>query len=143
MRRGKGFVQVQVHHVHAEIAGARDAGERVHIGAVHVEERAAFVEDGGNFCDAFLEDAESAGVGQHQRGDVVADKFAQVIGVNLAAAVGFDVLHFVSGDDDRGRIGAVRGIGDQDFVARIALAFQVRANHQQAGEFALRAGGGL
>ena len=126
MRRGESFVQVQVHHVHAEIAGTRDAGERVHIGAVHVEQRAAFVQDGGNFGDAFFEDAEGAGIGDHQGGDVVGDKFAQVIGVDLAAAIGFDVLHFVSGNDHGGGIGAVRGIGDQNFVARIALAFADR-----------------
>ena len=122
-------MQVQVHHVHAEIAGARDAGKRVHIGAVHVEQSAAFVKDGGNFGDAFFEDAKRAGIGEHQRGDVVGDKFAQVVGVKLAAAIGLDVLNLVSGDDDRGWIGAVRGIRDQNFVARIALTFQVRANH--------------
>ncbi len=71
------------------------------------------MQDRGNFGDAFFEDAESAGIGDHQRGDVVGDKFAQVIGIELAATIGFDVLHFVSGDDDGRGIGAVRGIGDQ------------------------------
>ena len=37
----------------------------------------------------------------------------------------------------------MRGIRNQNFLARIALALQVGANHQQAGQFALRAGGGL
>ena len=132
-----------MHHVHAEIAGARDAGQRVHIGAVHVKQGAAFVEDRGDFGDALFEDSQRAGIGDHQRGDVVGDEFAEMIGIDLAAAIGFDVLHFVAGDDDGGGIGAVRGIGDQDFVARVALAFEIGANHQQAGEFALRAGGGL
>ena len=36
VRRRKSLVQVEVHHVHAEVAGTRDAGQRVHVGAVHV-----------------------------------------------------------------------------------------------------------
>ena len=60
MRRRKGLVQVQVHHVDAEIAGPRDACQRVHVGAVHVEQRAALVQDFGNFRDALFEHAERA-----------------------------------------------------------------------------------
>jgi hypothetical protein len=71
------------------------------------------------------------------------DEFAQVVGIDLAAGVGLDILHFVSGENHRRGIGAVRGIGNQNFLARVALAFEIRANHQQAGEFTLRAGGGL
>ena len=40
VRRGKCFVQIEVHHVDAEISGARDAGKRVHVRAVHVKQRA-------------------------------------------------------------------------------------------------------
>ena len=70
VRRGEGLVQVEVHDVHAEIAGARLADERVHVGAVHVEERALGVEDVGDLVDLALEDAERVRVGEHQRGDV-------------------------------------------------------------------------
>ena len=38
VRRGEGLVQVQVHDVDAEIAGARLAAERIHVGAIHVEQ---------------------------------------------------------------------------------------------------------
>ena len=40
-------------------------------------------------------------------------------------------------------IGAVRGIGNQDLLARIAALFEQRADQQDAGQFAVRAGGGL
>ena len=40
VRRRKCLVQVEVHHVDAHVAGAGDADERVHVGAVHVEQRA-------------------------------------------------------------------------------------------------------
>ena len=82
------------------------------------------MQDGGDFRDALFENAERAGIRQHQRGDIFSGEFAQVIGVDLAARVRFDVLNFVSGDHHRCGIGAVRGIGDQNFFARIALAFR-------------------
>ena len=96
-----------------------------------------------NFADTLFENAESGGIREHQRGDVFGGVFAQVVGVELAAGVRFDVLHFVAGDHHRSRIRAVRRIGDENFFARIALRFEISANHQQAGEFALRASDGL
>ena len=38
-----------------------------------------------NLRDAFLKYAESTWVGQHQRGDILGDELAKVIGVDLAA----------------------------------------------------------
>ena len=52
---------------------------------------------------------------------------------------GLDVLDFVAGDHRGGGIRAVRGIGNQNFLARIALLLEVRADQQQARQFALRA----
>jgi hypothetical protein len=37
----------------------------------------------------------------------------------------------------------MRGIGNQDFLARIAALFEQRADQEDAGEFAVRAGRGL
>ena len=63
-------MQVQVHHVDAEVAGADLADQRVHVGAVHVEQRALGVEDVGDLVDLVFEDAERGRVGEHQRGGV-------------------------------------------------------------------------
>ena len=70
--------------------------------------------------------------------------FFQARDVDLAALIRAHVFDFVSGDH-RGRgIGAVRGVGDQNFLARASLrVFEVGANQQQAGQFALRARRGL
>ena len=129
MGRRERLVQVEVHHIDAKIARARDARERVHVRAVHVEVCAAFVEDRGDFRDALFKDAERARIRQHERGDIVGAVFAQVIGVDLAAVVGLDVLHFVAGNHDGRGIRAVGGIGDQHLLARVALALKVGANH--------------
>ncbi len=96
-----------------------------------------------DFGDALLEDAERRRIGDHQGGDVGRDEFAKFVDVDLAVRFGLDVFDFIAGDDRGGGIGAVRGIGDQNLLSRIALLLQVRANQQQPGELALRAGGRL
>ncbi len=133
-------MQVEVHHVHAKIAGARDAGERVHVRAVHVQQRAVFVQDFGGLGDILLEHAERRRIRDHHGGHVVVHNLFQARDVDLAAFIRGHVFHVVAGNH-RGRgIGAVRGVGYQNFFARVSLrVFEVRANEQQAGEFALRA----
>ena len=66
------------------------------------------MQDVGNFGDALFKDTEGGGIGEHQGGDVFGDEFAKMVSVELAARIRLDVLHFVSGDDDRCGIRAVR-----------------------------------
>ena len=136
-------MQVQVHHVHAEIAGADFADQRVHVGAVHVEQAALGVHDVGDLVDLLLEDSQRVGIGEHERGDVFVHLRRQRGHVDHAVRVRLQILDRVA-DHRRGRrIGAVRGIGNQNFLARIALRLVIGADHQQAGQLAVRAGGGL
>src|SRR5882724_9857735 len=65
---------------------------------------------------------------------------AQLFEVCEAIGSGSHRFHCVAADDRRGRIGAVRGVWDEDFLARIAPFSQCRANHHQTGHLALRAG---
>ena len=73
VRSGKRLVQIEVHDVHAEAARLDHAGERVHIGAVHVKLGAAGVEQVGDFGDAGLEGAKRGRIGDHERGNVIVD----------------------------------------------------------------------
>ena len=136
-------MQVEVHHVHAEIAGARDAHQGVHVGAVHVEHGALLVQDFGHADDVVFEDAERVRVGDHERGDVVGHELFQGAEVDAAGLAGLDILHRVAGDGGGGRVGAVGGIRNQDLLARVAALFEQRADQQDAGELAVRAGRGL
>src|SRR6185503_15171759 len=56
VRSGKRFVEVEVNNVDAHVAGARDADECVHVGAVHVDEAAGFVNDVANLFDVPLKE---------------------------------------------------------------------------------------
>ena len=143
MRRRERLVQVQVHHIDAEIAGPRDADQRVHVGAVHVDHGALCVQNLGRVDDVLLEHAERVRIGDHQRGHIFGDDALQRGHVEHAGLARFDILHGVSGDGGRGRIGAVRRIGNQNLLARIAALFEQRANQQDAGELAMRARRGL
>ena len=143
VRRGEGFVQVEVHHVDAEVAGARLAYERVHVGAVHVEQRAFGVQDVGDAVNLALEDADGGGVGEHERGGVLVHHAGEFREVHHALRVRLEVGHLIAADRGGGGVGAVRRVRDQDLLARVALALVIRADKQDAGELAVRAGGGL
>ena len=139
MRRGKCFVQVQVHHVGAEIAGTCEAHQRIHIRAIHIEQRAFAVQDIGRRHDMRFENAQRIGVRDHQPGHVFGDGFLQRRKIQQALFVRPDVFHHVARDGRRGRVGAVRGVGNQDLLARVALLFEQRADQQDTRQLALRA----
>ena len=132
-----------MHHVDAEIAGAGDSRERVHIGAVHVEQSAARVQQFGNLGDARLERSERRRIRHHQRGDVFGDQRLEMLQIHLPARVRADVFDFVAGNHRGGGIGSVRRIGNQNFFASVAAARETCANQQQPGQLALGSGGGL
>ena len=143
VRRRERLVQVEVHHVDAEIARPRDAHQRVHVGAIHVHQRALAMQDLRRLRDILFENAERVRIGHHQAGDIVVDRAFQFRQIDRAARVRADVLHRVAGDGRGGRIGAVRRIGDENLLARIAALFEQRAHQQDAGQLAVRAGRGL
>ena len=122
--RGEGLVQVEVHHVDAEIAGPRDAHQRVHVGAVHVQHGAFLVQDLGHADDVVLEDAERVRVGHHQRGDVAGHQLFQGAEIDAAGFAGLDILHRVAGDGRGRRVGAVGRIRNQNLLARVAALLE-------------------
>ena len=65
--------------------------------------------------------------------------FAEFAEIYLAIGIRFDVFDFVSGDDYGCGIRAVRGVGDENFFARVAVFLMMRADKEEAGEFALGA----
>ena len=117
----EGLVQVEVADVGADVAGAAEADLRVHVGAVHVDLAAVLVDDLADFLDGFLEDAVGGGVGDHQRGEVLARarrpwrlRSARSMLPLVVAGDGDDLE---AGDDGAGGVGAVGGVGDQADVA--------------------------
>ena len=93
--------------------------------------------------DVFLEHADGVGIGDHDPGDIFGDGARQGFGIHHAARVGRDVFDRVAGHVRGGGVGAVGGIRNQKLLARVALSGERGVNQQNAGELAMRAGGGL
>src|SRR5581483_12004972 len=143
VRRRERLVQVQVHDVHAKVAGANLADQRVHVGAVHIELAALGVQDIGNLIDLLLENSQRVGIGKHEGGDVLVHLRRQCADVHHPGGIGFQVLHRVTADGGSRRIGAVGGVRNQNFLARVPLRFQIGTHHQNPRHLSVGAGGGL
>ncbi len=136
-------MQVEVHDVGAEIAGTHLAHQGVHVGAVHVHQRALGMQHVGNLMDLLLEDAQGVGIGEHQRGDVFVHLRFQRRHVDHARGVRLQVLHRVAAHRSGCGIGSVRRIGHQDFLARIALRLEIGPHQQDSGHLAVSTRGRL
>src|SRR4051812_25818196 len=83
MRRRKSLMQIQVNYINAHISRPGDADQRVHVGAVHINQAAGLMNDATNFLDVTFEHAEGVRVRQHQSGNItVGAKFAQVFKIS-------------------------------------------------------------
>ena len=92
VRRRESLVQVQVHHVHAEVAGPYLAHQRVHVGAIHIEQRALGVQNVGDLVNLALEDAERRWIGEHQRGGLFVDLARESFEIDAALGVRLEIL---------------------------------------------------
>ncbi len=69
VRGGKGLVQVEMHQVKAQVAGADDPEQGVQVGPVSVDQPAAGVDNLDDFFEMLIKKPERVRVGQHQPDD--------------------------------------------------------------------------
>jgi hypothetical protein len=141
--RGECLVQVHVHDVESHVARADDTENGIEVGAVVVEQAPHLVHGRGNGLDVLLEEPQRVGVGQHDAGHVGVEHRAQRLQVDAATVVAGHGDRLVAAQGDRGRIGAVGRVRDDDAVAGLAPGFVVRPHQQQPGQFPGRSGGRL
>ena len=72
VRAGERLVRVVVHQVDPHVARPDDAEDRVHVGAVEVEQGPAIVKQPGDLADLRVEQADRVRVGDHEDGRLVA-----------------------------------------------------------------------
>ena len=82
MRAGEGLVDVVVHHVAAEIAGPRDAHDRVHVGPVDVDQSSRVVHPLGDRLDLSLEQPQRIGVGDHEHRRVRSELLLEIVDID-------------------------------------------------------------
>ena len=133
-------MQVEVHHVDPEVAGPRDAEQRVQVGAVAVDQPAPGVHDLRDPRDVLLEEAERARVGDHQRRDLGRHALRDLLGMQHAVLARRHRDHGVAVERGAGGVGAVRGVGDQHLAPLLAALLVVGADHHDPRQLALGAG---
>ena len=145
VRGREGLVDVDVDAVEAEVAGPRDAEERVHVRAVAVHERAYRVHRIAHLAHALLEEADRVRVREHEARDVRTERALQRLEVDVATGVALHRRHFVAAHRGRRGVRAVRGVGHDDAPPRrgVPALLVIGLEHQERGELGLRAGLGL
>ena len=133
-------MQVQVHHIHAEVAGPHLAHQRIHVGAVHIEQRALGVQNVGDLVNLMLEHTQRRWVGEHQRRGVFVHLPRECFEVDAAIGIRLEILHCVAAEGCGSRVGAVGRVGNENLLARIALRFVPGPREQDSRELAVRAG---
>jgi len=138
VRRRKCLVQIQVHHIHTEISRPRLADQRVHVRAVHVEQRAFVVQHIGNLVDLALENTNRRGICQHQSCCLFVDYLRQGRHIHATLRIRLQVHHLISATCRRRWIRPMRRVRDNNCLAWIALRLVIRPRHQHASKLAMR-----
>jgi hypothetical protein len=150
VRDGEGLVQVEVAHVGADVAGAREAHLCVHVGAVHVHLAAVGVDRAQMSLMDLLKHAVRGRVGDHEAAQrlslVLLGLGAEVGHIDVARSSHLTTTTSMPGHHRAGGIGAVGRGGDQRRCCGDRFALRLRwywSDDQQSGVFALRARVGL
>ena len=141
VRNRKGLVRVEMHEIEAHVAGARVAHDGVRVGAVVVHEAAGFMNRRGNGGNVIFEEAERVRIGHHAHGGIGPEDRADLFDADPSALAARQRNYFEAAHCCGSRIGAVRGIGDDHFVAlRFATLFEVFLGDEQRTELGVGAG---
>ena len=97
------------------------------------------MKDVGHLPNVRLEHAERVRHCDHQRGDVFRHRLREHVDVDDATRIRLQLFDLISREMRRRRIRSVRGIGDEDVLARVAGFRERLVNHEDAGELAVRA----
>jgi hypothetical protein len=140
VRAAEGFVRVVVHHVRAEIAGPRDAQDGVHVRAVEIDEAAPLVNAPRDFAHLPVEQAQRAGIGDHEHGDRVVQLGRQVLQIDEARGIALHRDEVEARHLGTGRVRAVGAIGREHFSPRLVLVSKIGGRDHERGQLAVRPG---
>ena len=138
MRCRHGLVQIEVHDINTQIAGARNAHEGIQIGAIAVNIATAIVDESGNGRLFRLEDAQSVGVGNHEARAIIVHEFFDLRKHHAAivADIEDDLMKRSLDEVETGLIGemVMERLKSRDHVAYVRFA-SVYRNFQDIDEF--------
>jgi hypothetical protein len=139
---GKGFVQVEMQHVHAGVTDVDDAHDGVHVGTVAVDQPPLGMNDVGHLTDIVLEQPQGVGVGDHDAGSVLVHELGHRFGIRTPSTG----LNWYGGEPHRDALAglvpwAVSGISTLE--RGLPWFLMVGGEDQHSGHFALGAGSRL
>ena len=136
-------MRVVVHQVGPHVARPDGAQDRVHVGAVEVEQGAPVVQQSWRSSPTWGSNSPTVfGVGDHEHGGLVVELGLEVVEVDEPAAVALDRDRLEPGEVGRGGVGAVGAVGDQDLGPPLAPVAEVGRGDQQRRQLALRPAAG-
>ena len=144
VRRGERLVQVHVHHVESDVAGADASDDGVEVRAVAVAEAARLVHELADLGHVRVEEAERVRTRQHDARHFGRQHRLQRVQVHVAVRVAGHDLRREPCHGGARRVRAVRGIRDQHVLAGgVAAGAVIGRDQHAAGEFAVGARHGL
>ncbi len=132
-------MQVDVHRIDAKITRAHLADDRVEVRPVAIDEATRRVDRVGDRLHVTLEQPAGVGVGDHHRGHIGAETRLELLQIHAALCGRGNILHLIAREGGSRRVGAVRALGHQHDLARIAARFERGADAQDAAQLAMRA----
>ena len=139
----EGLVEVQVHHVEAQVSQLGAPQEGVHIGAVAVDDPARFVDEPAHLQDVGIEQSQCAGQRQHDARQLRARGLSQRLDVRVAARVRRQRHDLEARHGRRGGVRPVGAVGDEHLAPRgVASGEMVSPRHQHPGQLAVGSGHG-
>ena len=88
-------MQIQMHHIHAKITRPRLAHQRIHVRAIHVQQRALRMQNVRNLVNLALEHANRRRIRQHQRGGIFIDHPLQLSDIHHALRIRLQVRNLI------------------------------------------------
>ena len=128
-------------HIKTHVARSHLTENRVEIRAIVIQEPAGIVHDTRHLRDATLEHAECGRISEHDASGLRADCCLQSLQVHIAILTTGNLAHLAATHRGRSRIGAVRRLRDDDFIAlEISARTVVSHDHGDTCQLALSAG---
>jgi hypothetical protein len=138
MRRGECLVQVDVHGIDAQIAGADAPHNGVEVRAVAIDIATGRMHRVRNFAHIPLEKTAGVGIGNHDARNIGTKARLQRSQIHAAFRCRGNILDRITCKGRRRRIGAMRAFGAEDHRTRITARGQRRTNGKDATQFAMR-----
>ena len=133
-----------MHHIDAQITGADNAQQGVHVGTIAIDQSAGIMDDLDCFHDLLFKETEGIGVGDHQASQGVVCLGFDGFKVNIPVTIGGDFDDLEAAHGGTGRVCAVGRIRNEHLGAlRVAVVLMVGGDDLDADHFSLGAGCGL